>query len=159
MTISRAPEVKLWQKAQFWKAETLRNSSSKELAPEDASISSYERFQFTSRNNAFGETLKNDQVTLLHPSHFIKIQFYPSPTTILGEKLFVSARYQKLKFGSRLLKSPFWRSEDVREEGQAEAKLSCLSLNRKERLNFFNQLFARPRMRFHQFIIIRYYSF
>ena len=39
IVISRAGEVTIWWKIPFWKAETLRNSVSKELAPEDASIS------------------------------------------------------------------------------------------------------------------------
>ena len=41
----RLPEVEIQQKIANWKAESLRNSVSKELASEDASIASYSDFE------------------------------------------------------------------------------------------------------------------
>ena len=43
--ISRAGEVEIQQITPRWKAESLRIPVSKELATEDTSISSYERFE------------------------------------------------------------------------------------------------------------------
>ena len=43
------PDVKIQQKIANWKAESLNFSVSKELAPEDASISRYGRFEYACR--------------------------------------------------------------------------------------------------------------
>ena len=48
MTVSRANEVEIQQKAQFWKAESLSFSISKESASEDIAIETYGDFELGS---------------------------------------------------------------------------------------------------------------
>ena len=66
LTLRGRSEIEIQQEAPFWNAGRLSFSLPKELAPGDASISRYGRFELGSQINAFGENTPSAKILKIY---------------------------------------------------------------------------------------------